>query len=109
MHSITILVFERCELPGYCSCRLDLPLEEPDDRVSNELSLWSDDVEGAPGTGGTISAGANRPFFIGVDDRPPEEKRCFAFGVDTMRRMKCIADAPMARGDKGSERLEDPE
>ena len=32
-------------------------------------------------------------------------KRCLAFGAEATRRMKRVADAPMARGDKGPERV----
>lgn len=55
--------------------------------------------------GGTTSAGASKPFLVGAADREPDKKRCFAFGAEATRRMKRVADAPIARGDNGPERL----
>lgn len=57
------------------------------------------------GTGGITSAGASKPFLVGAADREPDMKRCLALGAEATRRMKRVADAPIARGDKGPERL----
>lgn len=73
--------------------------------VSSESSPYSEMLDGPPGTGGITSAGASKPFLVGAADREPDKKRCLAFGAEATRRMKRVAEAPIARGDSGPERL----
>lgn len=97
---VGILDFDVLE-SRYRSCRVVRPLDEPEDSVSRESSPWSNELEAPLGTEAVPSAGAKRPFLVGTADREPDEKRCFAFGAEATRRMKRVADAPMAFGESG--------
>jgi hypothetical protein len=55
------------------------------------------------GSGGTGSAGASIPFLVVEDDRELENNP-LALGAEATRRMKRVADAPMALGESGPER-----
>lgn len=73
--------------------RDERPLDEPEDKVSNEsvpssVPCSDDEFAGIIGMGGMFSVGANSPFFIVVEVvRDFGEKRSLAFGADATRRI----------------------
>ena len=80
----------------------DAPLDDPDDIVSSEPVLCSNELDASDGSGGTTSAGASKPFFIVEDiEREPSEKRPFTLGADATRRRKRDADVLMDFGERG--------
>lgn len=91
--------FEIAEVLRY---RGDRPCDEVDDTVSIELVPFSDTVVGTPfaGIDGLAFAGARKPFLVVVPD-DCLLKRPLALGADATRRMNRVADAPIARGDRG--------
>lgn len=77
------------------------PLEDPEDIVSNESCPWSEELDTSCGSGGTVSAGARKPFLVD-DDFEPKEKRPFAFGADATRRINREAEALTDLGLRGT-------
>lgn len=75
--------------------------DEDEDIVSRE-SVPCSELGAKGGTGGMISAGARKPFFVVADEREPEKNKPFAFGAEATRRMNLEAEAPIALGLKGS-------
>jgi len=74
------------------------PLDEPEDTVSSESVPSSSEVDAR---GGTASDGASRPFFVVEADREPRENNPLTLGAEATRRMKRVAEAPIALGDSG--------
>jgi hypothetical protein len=75
------------------------PLDEPEDIVSNESVPFSIELDPRDGIGGTASDGANSPFLVVDADLEPRENKPLAFGAEATRRMKRVAEAPIALGD----------
>ena len=73
-------------------------LGEPEEDVLTDAPSSIDVV--SVGSGGTVSEGAKRPFFVGVD-LGPTEKRPLALGADATRRRNREAEAPTAFGVRG--------
>jgi len=79
--------------------RVERPLDDSDDIVSNESVPFSKEVDTSDGRGGTISAGANMPFFVVEVDRELKENSPLALGAEATRRMKRDAEAPTDLGE----------
>jgi hypothetical protein len=82
--------------------RVGCPLDDPDDMVSIEFAPCSRELDTNDGTGGTMSAGANRPFLVVAEcERELSENSPFAFGADATRRINRVAEAPTDLGESG--------
>lgn len=75
--------------------------DDEEDTVSSE-SVPCSELGAKGGTGGMISAGARKPFFVVADEREPEKNKPLALGAEATRRINLEAEAPMALGLKGS-------